>query len=234
MNPSWTKYLFVNDWARSLPEAIQSRIAASVTSQTLTSGDEIIEQGEPFAGLICLLQGEMRVVGTAPCGGELLIGILRQGDWTGFLAALDGKPYAFSVRAVCDCRVARLNATDVEKIFEIDLATFKLLLRPELSVSRANYRYLVEIAYQPPIQRLAERLMGLGRWPYSAGADDFQRLEKISQADLANATRLSRQTINSCLQRMSAHGLVKLGYRTVQVMDPRRLGLLASGEFSLE
>lgn len=213
---------------------MQAEIISSARSQLIEPRAEVILQGEPFAGLICVLSGEMAVIGTARCGDELLIGLLRQGDWTGFLAALDRKSYAFSVRAISECRVARLDEAAVDRIFCQDVERFRLLTVPELAVSRSNYRYFVETAYRPPMLRLAERMIRLGRWPYSATTDEVTRLEKVSQADLANATRLSRQTINVCLRKMAAHGLVKIGYRWVEVVDPVRLNLIADGELVLE
>ncbi len=233
MNHSWHKFLFTSPWSARLPAAVQSEILACVQSQLVAVNAEINRQGAPFAGLVCVLEGEMHVIGTAPCGDELLIGILRQGDWTGFLASLDRGPYAFSVRAVCACRIARLDAAATRRIFEKDLDCFRLLLSAELAVSRNSYRHFVETSYRPPLQRLAERIIGLGRWPYSPGSDKVQRLERVSQADLANATRLSRQTINACLKELAAHRLVKIGYRSVEVIDPERLALVASGELAL-
>lgn len=206
----------------------------AATSQRLAPGAEVISQGEPFAGLICLLSGEMHVIGTARCGDELLIGVLRPGDWTGFLAALDRQPYAFSVRVLVESRVARIDAAATQRIFERDLHRFKLLLAPELAVSRGTYHYFVETAYRPPMLRLAERMIGLGRWPYSDAPGEASRLEKISQADLANATRLSRQTINACLGKLAEQGIVKVGYRSVEVSDLHRLGLIATGDLVLD
>lgn len=217
-----------------MPRDVQSEITAAAISQLLEPDAEIIRQGEPFAGLICLLSGEMHVIGTARCGDELLIGVLRPGDWTGFLAALDRKPYAFSVRAMAECRVARVDAAATQRIFERDLDRFKLLLAPELAVSRGAYHYFVETSYRSPMLRLAERMIGLGRWPYSDGAGEPSRLDKISQTDLANATRLSRQTINACLGKLAEQGVVKVGYRSVEVLDLDRLGLIATGDLVLE
>ncbi|MFA6218328.1 MAG: Crp/Fnr family transcriptional regulator [Erythrobacter sp.] len=221
-------------WSGSLPHDVQTELIASVQTERVPKGQEAISQGEPFAGLVCVLEGEMKVVGTARRGDELLIGILRPGDWTGFLSALDRRGYAFSARAVKDCRVARLAAAATRRIFERDVDRFRLLLRPELSVSRKNYSYFIETSYRAPLQRLGERMMGLGRWPYSIGEGEVTDLEELSQADLANATRLSRQTINACLQTLAAHGLVRLGYKSVEVLDLERLGQVARGDLVLE
>ena len=221
-------------WSGSLPADVQSEVIASVQSERVTRGHEAIRQGSPFAGLLCVIEGEMQVVGTARRGDELLIGILRPGDWTGFLAALDQGEYAFSVRAARDSRIVRLGASATRRIFEQGLDRFKLLLRPELAVSRKNYSYFVETAYRPPMQRLAERMMGLGRWPYSIVDGEMTKLEELSQADLANAARLSRQTTNTCLRQMASHGLVRLGYKSVEVLDPVRVGMIANGEITLE
>lgn len=234
MNQNWHKHLFVGPWSRCLPQDVQAEILADARSQRVEAQEEVFRQGEPFSGLVCLLSGEMHVIGTAQGGDELLIGVHRAGDWTGFLAALDGGPYAFSVRTVTECRVARLDATATERIFARDMARFRLLLAPELAVSRNNYQYFVETFQRPPMLRLAERLIGLGRWPYSPNVPEPARLEKISQTDLANATRLSRQTINTCLGKLAEHGVVKVGYRSVEVIDIDQLNLIATGGLVLE
>lgn len=234
MRAEWRALMSQTGWSALLPGDVQRQLLAALRSELIQKGSEAIRQGEPFAGLLCVLEGEMHVAGTAHRGDELLIGILRPGDWTGFLAAIDHGEYAFSVRAVRDCRVARLDPAACRRIFEQDLEHFRLLLRPELIVSRKNYSYFVETAYCPPMQRLAERMMGLGRWPYSLVDDDVSSLEQLSQLDLANATRLSRQTTNSCLKVMENHGLVCLGYKSVDVLDPVRLGMIANGTLKLE
>lgn len=230
----WREFLFRTAWSQSIPLDVQQEIDASVVTNRVPAESEPIRQGDEFGGLLCVLEGRMKVVGTARRGEELLIGILRPGDWTGFLSALDRLPYAFSVRAVDDCRIARLGADATKRIFERDIGRFRLLLNPEISVSRNTYRYFVELAYQPPMQRLAERMLGLGRWPYSVGKENPVGLEAISQSDLANATRLSRQTINSILKVLARHGLVEIGYKSVQILDVDRLALVAGGDLSIE
>ena len=234
MQVHWRERICQFGWLASLPDDVQGEVLAALQTEPVTEGSEAIGQGERFAGLLCVLEGEMQVVGTARRGDELLIGILRPGDWTGFLAAIDHGEYAFSVRAKRNCRIARLDAFATRRIFERDLERFRLLIRPELVVSRKNYSYFIEQAYRPPMQRLAERMMGLGRWPYSLVDDDITSLEELSQADLANATRLSRQTTNSGLQVLASSGLVRLGYKSVEVLDPVRLGMIANGDLDLD
>lgn len=234
MNANWHDILFFSAWSRNLPEDVKAEITASARSQTLGPGVEINRQGEPFAGLVCLLFGEMHVVGTARCGDELLIGVHRPGDWSGFLSALDRQRYALSLRTLNDCRIARVDAAATSRIFERDIDRFRLLLAPELAVSRGAYRYFVETSYRSPMLRLAERMIGLGRWPYSINDCAPSRLEKISQTDLANSTRLSRQTINACLGKLAEQGVVKVGYRTIEVLDLYRLNLVATGDLVIE
>lgn len=230
MTPKWHTRLFENEWSRALPTDIRAGIESAVTLRTVGQSQEMIRQGDSFSGLYCLLDGQMHVVGTSSSGDELLIGIHRPGDWIGFLAALDGGPYAFSVRAARPSRVAVLGAAALAELFKRDLASFRLLLQPEINVSRRNYQYFIEQAHRPPMQRLADRMMALGRWPYSAQEMAPASLDRVSQDALANATRLSRQTINSCLHVLQKEGVVVLGYRTVSVTDPERLGRIAQGE----
>ncbi|MBD3730767.1 MAG: Crp/Fnr family transcriptional regulator [Sphingomonadales bacterium] len=233
MKPQWCWRLFENEWSRALPPQIRAGIEQAVTVRTIAQSEEIIRQGDSFSGLYCLLDGQMHVIGTSAAGDELLIGIHRPGDWIGFLAALDEGPYAFSVRAFRPSRVAVLGAAALAELFKRDLPSFRLLLQPEINVARKNYQYFIEHAHRPPMQRLAERMMALGRWPYTAEEMTPAPLDQLPQAALASATRLSRQTINSCLNALQQAGVVTLAYRTVSVIDPRRLGRIARGEENL-
>lgn len=216
-------------WFSGLAPAICAAITEALTPRTVRPGDALFRQGDPAAGLHVLLSGEGRITGASADGIPALIGILRAGDWTGFLAVLDEGPYAFSAEMVTDGIAACLSAAAVENIFGSDVGTFRMLVAPELTIARRNYHFFLETHGRPPLQRVAERLMSLGRWPYAAATGPLAALEHVSQEDLAAATRLSRQRINTALRDLQERGLIHHGYGHVTVIDPAGLGQIAAG-----
>jgi CRP-like cAMP-binding protein len=228
MDRKWQQLLAQGKWLQVLPRELQARVLGALQSYALPANSTLFRQGDNFNGLYCVLSGQLHVKGHAQDGSPLLIAILRPGEWTGFLAALDGGQYAFSVSCVGESRIAVLDAMKVRSIFEADLATYKFLVQPELSSSRATYNYFIEHFGRPPLSRVAERLIGLGRWPYSSPGDDISPLDHVSQDLLAAATRLSRQTVNTCLKELERAGFVKTGYGKVEIVDIHGLAKITS------
>lgn len=229
MDRKWKDVLAQSKWLASLPETIRASIFANLKSQSLAAGSSVFQRDEQFKGLCCVLSGQLHVSGVAQDGAPLLIAILRPGDWTGFLAALDDGRYAFNVSTVDEARVAILDRAKVRSIFQTDLAAFKFLVQPEIDSSRNIYNYFIEYFGRPPISRVAERLIGLGRWPYSGSVEEIAPLDHVSQELLGAATRLSRQTINICLKELAQRGLIKTGYGKVEILDIEGLSDIASG-----
>lgn len=223
--PKHAALLATSNWYRRLPPAVQAAVSDHLMVSARPVGSALFHQGDPPAGLYVILTGELHVTGTAADGISTLMGILRPGDWTGFLAVLDDNPYAFTVAAVADSTVACLPMASVRSIFERDVATYRLLVAPELMNARRNYHFFLETHGRSPLKRVAERLMELGRWPYSPRTGPVAPVD-VSQDALAAATRLTRQTINTLLRDLESRGLVELGYGRIKVKDATALGML--------
>lgn len=218
-----------NVWYSELSSAVRSLIVDHLVTKNVADGEALFQQGEPVSGLYVLLAGSGRITGSSADGIPALIGILRPGDWTGFLAVLDGGPYAFSAEMVGDGVAACLPTSAANKIFAADVDSFRKLVAPELTIARRNYHFYLETHGRPALRRVAERLMSLGRWPYAAPTGRLAPLDNVNQDDLAAATRLSRQRINTALRELQRRGLIKTGYSNVCVLDPIRLGHIAEG-----
>ena len=221
--------LATNSWFVGLGEAMRVAIVTQLELKAVKAGEALFQQGGTACGLYVLLSGEGRITGCSADGILALIGILRPGDWTGFLAVLDGGPYAFSAEMVTDGTAACLSMSDANKIFGGDVESFRQLVAPELMIARRNYHFYLETHGRPPLRRVAERLMSLGRWSYALQSGPIAPLDHVSQDDLAAATRLSRQRINTALRELARRGLVETGYGKVCVLDPIRLGHIAEG-----
>ena len=223
--PRHEAMLDTSNWYRRLPTGVRDLVRDQLAVSGRLAGRTLFHQGDAPAGLHVILSGEFHVTGTAADGISALMGILRPGDWTGFLAALDDNPYAFTVGAVVDSEVACLPIPAVHAIFEHDVAIYKLLVAPELVNARRNYHFFMETYGRSPLKRVAERLMELGRWPYSPRSGPVAPVD-VSQDTLAAATRLTRQTINTLLRELEGRGLVELGYGRIKVKDAAALGRL--------
>jgi CRP/FNR family transcriptional regulator len=177
-----------------------------------------VQDGEP-TGLHAVISGEMHIIGTNAGGNEAIMAIMRPGDWTGFLACLDGGPHAYSGLAIEPATVFSLRPAAVRAIFERDVATFRLLLAPELVVTRKVERFVVEDMALPLARRLAARLIDLGRWAHGPSGGPIVALDHVSQEQLAMSVHASRQKVNEILGDFSTRDFVEIGYGRVRFVD---------------
>ncbi len=214
-------------WSQSLPNDVQAEIIARTKVRRFRDGAMLFSEGDANTGLHHLLDGRIHITGTAHDGALALMAILRPGDWTGFLANLDGGCYALDACCVTDCEVATLSPQSVREIFETSVTRYKLLASPELIVARRNYRYLVEQQGGPPLQRLAYRLLDLASGPHGQPGDGSGAPVQISQEQLGSAARLSRQKVNALLQILVDRGLVSISRNSVFITDEEAMKRLA-------
>ena len=228
MSPPARKGLFsTGSWFARLPGDIQDELMLAGRQRHLAAGAMLFRAGDAPTGLHGLLGGELHIIGSASNGDDKLMAIHRAGDWTGFLTCVDSQPHPLSAKAAVDCTVFSAPPAAISRIFERDVATFRLLLDPELRVGRRNYRWLIEMTTRPTLQRIAERLVDLGRWTHGERAGPVSPIEHVSQEELAAATNVSRQTMNSALNELEARGFVKIGYGRIDILDSVGLDALA-------
>lgn len=216
-----------SSWFARLPGDVQDELMLAGRQRHLAAGCMLFRVGDEPTGLHGVLGGELHIIGSASNGDDKLMAIHRAGDWTGFLTCTDRQPHPLSAHAATDCQVFSVPPASVSRIFERSVATFRLLVDPELRVSRRNYRWLIEMTTRPTLQRIAERLVDLGRWTHGDRAGPVSPIDHVSQEELAVATNVSRQTMNSALNELEARGLIKIGYGRIDIIDSRGLDDLA-------
>src|SRR3546814_13550980 len=105
------------------------------------------------------------------------MGVIHPGEWVGYLSCLDGLPHAYSGIARYGARTLSLAPADVARIFERDVATYRLLLAPELATERQLAQFIIESLGLPPVQRIAVPPCDLGLCPYGEfGNEDSREL----------------------------------------------------------
>lgn len=214
-------------WFRALPSDVRAEVLAVGTIRTVEIGKYLYEEEDEPSGLHAVITGILHVIGLSPDGNAVTLGIIRPGDWTGFLSCIDGLPHAYSGIARERTEVLSLRPADVTRIFERDVPTFRLLIAPDLAIRRKLGRYIVDDVGLPLAQRVAARLCDLGRSPYEYPVGPVAPLRNISQEELAMSVVATRPRINEILRDFAAKGLIEIGYGWIAVIDPIELDRFA-------
>lgn len=213
-------------WFAQLPETIREDIERSSMRLKIKRGKPLFRQGDPVKGLFGFVSGEAQVIGTTIAGQDILVAMHRAGDWTGFLACLDGGSYSLTVVASQPCEVLHLPLAAVHRIFMQDVARYSLLAAPEYATQPAVYSHVVEHLSFTPLQRLARRLVDLAGSPY-AEVITSRTISPITQDQIALSIMSSRQWTNRLLQHLEKAGLIARGRSRIDILDLPRLTQLA-------
>ncbi len=217
-------------WFANLPDDVQQEILPRLKRRRYEAGETIYAQGAASAGLFGILNGAVRTVGTSAEGHQSLISILRSGEWYGFIGALDGKPYPFSVIATEPVEAAHLSQADCRDIFFQSADRMLMLVLPLIEVLRFAYHYLIETSGRSPRRIVAQRLMDLGRCVYLPDSSFVSSITSLNQDDIAAATYLTRPTVNRVLGQLAKEGAIQVGYGRIDILNANTLLHIAAAK----
>lgn len=213
-------------WFGGLPPDLRDEVLKSSTPLKIRTGRHVFRQGDPVRGLYGFVTGEGQVIGTTVSGQDVLVAVHRKGDWTGFLACIDGGPYTMSVVATEPCELLHLPLAAVHRIFFTDVDRLRLLVLPEMASTRSVYAHIVDHVTFTPAQRLARHLIDLTVGAYDKSvAVCF--IAPVTQDQLATAILASRQWTNRLLRLFEAEGLIAVSRTRIDILDRPRLETLA-------
>ncbi len=159
-----------------------------------------------------IASGTVKIVATTFEGDEVTLAVRRTGDLIGDRSALAGSPRSASVVVIESGEALIVPASRflqlIEQHPEIAMAQFRRLLR---LLQEADDR-MIEIATMRVSERVLSRLRSLAK---VAGGDHV----KLSQDELAGLCVASRGAVSSVLARLRDLGVVKTGWRSIEIID---------------
>lgn len=217
--------LRANPWFASLPAALADAVLAAGRVQLLAPGEVLFRQGDPPGDWHAVCRGAIKASTLAADGGEAILAVLEPGNWFGEISLLDGGPRVNDATAVGATAVFAVPA-DAFAGFLQDPRFAAALARLMAGRLRMLLGVVEDATLRPTRARLARRLALLARGDATLAAEPRQRLP-VSQEALAMMLGLTRQTLSKELGELARAGAVKLGYRSIDILDAallRRLG----------
>lgn len=210
-----------------LPREELQLLASRMQSRRYRKGEAIIHTDDRGNNLYVIQSGEVKVVRSVPAGGEAVVSVLGPNDFFGEMALLDGRPRSASVYA--------LETTEVLTLPREDFLTF-LQTHPSVAIHiiivladriRSLNEQIEESLLDLP-QRLARRLLDLGRRRGIHTEDAITIQIPLTQSELAGMVRASRQRVNRLLAHWQDLHLIRLGRRgEIRLLHPVALEEIA-------
>lgn len=199
---------------------------SSRSAQAVPAGTDLIQEGDPPAGVFLILEGfacryKLRANGTRQIMAYLLPGDAGDFD-VALLQAMD-----HSIATLSDCSVVRIPPEAVRELLQRPAVA--TALRKSTLVDEATAReWLVNVGRRAAVERLAHlfcelhlRLGAVGR------ADEHGFRLPLTQVELADTTGMTPVHVNRSLRELRSEGVIELRHRHLAILDLPRLKQIA-------
>jgi CRP-like cAMP-binding protein len=188
----------------------------------IAAGQVIYFEGDPGEYLYLVATGKVKLVRHTSSGRDVLLDILRGGEYFGSLA-IRGQAYAESAAAQTDCCILQISTHNFEKVLNhYPEVTMKVLqaVGQRLEESQESIKQLSVYTVE---QRVAATLLRVARKLGEQKQAGMLIQIPFSRQDLAAMTGTTVETVSRVMSRFAAEGLISTGRKWVVLNDLRRL-----------
>ena len=207
------------DWLRPLSIAARQEICSFSKVRTIRKNRVLFYQEDMADAVYVVLLGEIRRIKWRDDGTTFLVGRATAGSWLGLAETIRRGPYLEDSIANSESEVAAIQLSDFEHL--MDIPGFQSILNRELAVGYYQVHELLEA--NSPDSKIARLLLSMLDSPINSNG---QSVVRTTQESMADATGLSRETINKHLGAMQKIGLVEISRGSVTLVDIDRLSSL--------
>jgi len=214
-------YLADVDLFRDLAERDVADLDRVTTITSMPRGRVFYQPDDISEVLFLIRQGRVQLYRISPEGKKLVIATLGSGAVFGEMALLGQQMHNTFAEALEDCQIVVMSRTDLERlILAKPIVGLRMLEITGRRLSEAEER-LDDMAFKGIPARLASLLLRLAA---DRGADVITGL---THQDLAETIGTYRETATQVLNDMKAEGLIQIGRKRIDILDPARLQALA-------
>jgi CRP-like cAMP-binding protein len=186
-----------------------AQVVGRLRQRRFRRNEVIFHQGDPGDSLHIVDEGSVKITLPSPEGDEAIIATLRQGDFFGELALLDGAPRSATAVALEPTTTLALPRDAFLELLDQDRGLRDALLTGLAHELRRVTGHVEELHFLDLAGRLAMRLSRLAR-DADPSSDEVRLDWPYTQSDLASMIGGTRQSVNKLLSELVNDGLVVL------------------------
>lgn len=203
--------LFTVDAIRRVPlfamltVAQAQAVAEVIVRQHLRRGDLIVQQGRKSEALFILLSGRALVVMTDLRGREVVLAVLKAGDYIGEMSLIDDKPHSASVVVDAAADVLVLGRGAFATCLPRNANLTYMVLRGLVARLRGANRQIESLALFDVHGRVARALIDMAE----AHGGDRRVPAGLSRTSLAKMVGASREMVGRVLKNLEERELIQ-------------------------
>lgn len=207
------------DEAKSIQELKNLSNKAKV--KTYKKKDLIYIEGSIPNYLYLLQTGKVKTFRAHEHGKELIISLLKDGDFFGYTTLLDDTPYNESAEALDEATIILIPKDDFYALLNNNHGVMKRFVKLLSNEIQDKEEQLLKMAYSSVKKRVAEALLKLQK-QYQKNAKDAFSIA-ISRDDLANIVGTATESLIRTLSDFKAEKLVEIKGSNITIINTKAL-----------
>jgi CRP/FNR family cyclic AMP-dependent transcriptional regulator len=202
---------------RGLPEATLADLGRRVWQRTAEAGSLIVSHEEPGDALFVIASGKVKVVLYGETGREVILSILRAGDFFGEMALLDRQPRSANVVAVEDAQLLGLDREGFQTHIAQHPSTALAILAEMSGRLRRADEVIGNLALLDVYARVARAIRDLAQKQGEPVEGGVLIRERPTQQEMAGLIGTSRETVSRALSEFTRRGLLEMSGKQILV-----------------
>lgn len=176
-------------------------------------------EGDPADYLYLVAMGKVKLMRHTTSGREVLLDILRGGEYFGNLSIVSGQGYSETAMAQTDCCILQISAQNFEKILKDHPDVTMKVLKAVGERLEQSQEVVKQLSVYTVDQRIAAALVRLAKKLGEQKQKGLLIQLPFSRQDLAAMTGTTVETVSRVMSRFSAAGLISTGRKWVSLSD---------------
>lgn len=201
------------------PEGVLADVGRRLRHRHFRRNEVIFHQGDPGDALHVITEGAVKILLPSPEGEEAIIATLKEGDFFGELALLDGQPRSATATAVEPTETLSLPRDIFRELVEKHPELRDALFAALATLLRRITKHVEELHFLDLAGRLAARIAQLARQAQPGATRQIELDWPYTQSDLAAMIGGTRQSVNRLLADLIDDGIVRLEHERLVITD---------------
>lgn len=218
-----------NPWFASLARGQREALVGAAELLHLRRGEMLFRQGDPVGaaggGFYGLAAGWLKASTLRGDGREAILAVLEPGNWFGEITLIDGEPRTHDATALSPVDVLVVPPAAFTQLMR-DAGFANAMARLLAGRVRMLYGLAEDNTLRDLRSRVARRLLTLARGDATQSPRARAHVA-LPQEALAMMLGVTRQTLSPQLNALAGDGVIRLGYRRVDILDAEALALRA-------
>ncbi len=204
-------------WLSRQPPDFQARVMAAAELEFFPAGTDVYSLGDPPRDLWGLVHGELSVLIAPEAVAPSLVHIATPGWWIGDAALINNTPRRVGLTAREDTWMLRLGIRSIDQMAGEDPEVWRRIAQITIGHLDHALSVIAGLTLRDSHARVAMTIRRLADLDGTMAAGPAT--VRVSQDELGEMTRLTRNAVARILVDLEALGLINRGYGRLDIQD---------------